>query len=140
MFRVMPVALVGFLSLAFAVQAAVAPMPMKATNTWKGSVDDEKLQSLVPENGVITNAAAWEKIVKAWKVADKVPQINFDKELIVIAVGSGSKLEVSATLEPQGNLRTLGFGTRDIRPGFRYAIISVPNDGVKTANGKPLAK
>jgi hypothetical protein len=141
MFRVLNVALVAFLALALAGQAAAAAgKPLKATNTWRGSVDDEKLKTECPENGVITNADDWKKLVKAWKVSDKVPEINFDKELIVIAVSVGSKLNLTASLDDKGDLKILGMGTRDIRPGFRYVICSVPNDGVKTVNGKPLKK
>jgi hypothetical protein len=140
MFRALNVALVAFLSLAVAGVVSAAGKPLKATNTWKGSVEDGKLQSKCPENGVITKAEDWKNLVKEWKIADKVPEINFDKELIVIAVSVGSKIDVSATVDDKGNLRVLGLGTRDIRPGFRYSIISVPNDGVKTVNGKPLSK
>jgi hypothetical protein len=28
--------------------------------------------------------------------------------------------------------------SRDLRPGLRYVIISVPKEGVKTVNGKEL--
>jgi hypothetical protein len=28
--------------------------------------------------------------------------------------------------------------TRDLRPGFRYEILVLPREGVKTVNGKPL--
>src|SRR5262249_28808070 len=45
--------------------AGAAPTPLKATNTWMGSIDDEKLAKEMPENGVITNA-------KAAAVADQV--------------------------------------------------------------------
>jgi hypothetical protein len=134
------VAFAALLSLAVAGLAAAAPTPVKATNTWQGSVDDEKLMKEMPENGVIVNAKDWEKLVKAWKVADKVPEVNFDKELIVIGTSVGSKLNLSASLDDKGDLKALGVGTRDIRPGFRYVILSVPKEGVKTVNGKPLPK
>ena len=140
MLRTKNVALAAFLSLAVAGLGAAAGMPVKATNTWKGSVDDEKLQKDMPENGVITNAKDWEKLVKAWKIADKIPEINFDKDLIVLATSVGSKLELNVSLNEKGAMKALGFGTRDIRPGFRYVILSLPKDGVKTVNGKPLTK
>jgi hypothetical protein len=128
------------LSLALVGLAAAAPTPVKATNTWQGSVDDEKLMKEMPENGVITNAKDWEKLVKAWKIADKTPEVNFEKELIVIGTSVGSKLNLSASLDDKGDLRALGVGTSDLRPGFRYVILSVPKEGVKTVNGKALPK
>ena len=120
--------------------AVAAPTPLKATNTWMGSVDDEKLAKEMPENGVITNAKDFEMLVKAWKVADKVPEVNFDKEVVLVAKAEGSKLTLSASLDEKGDLKALGLGTRDLRPGFRYVIISVPKEGVKTVNGKELPK
>jgi hypothetical protein len=140
MLRAKTVGFAAFLSLALACLADAAPTPVKATNTWKGSVEDEKLKNEMPENGVIVNAKDWEKLVKTWKVADKVPEVNFEKELIVIATSVGSRLQLGASLDEKGDLKALGFGTSDIRPGFRYAIISVPREGVKTVNGKPLPK
>jgi len=117
-----------------------APTPLKATNTWMGSIDDEKLAQEMPENGVITKAKDFERLVKAWKVADKVPEVNFDKEIVLVAKTKGSKLTLKASLDEQGDVKALGLATRDLRPGFRYVIISVPKEGVKTVNGKDLPK
>ena len=127
------------LSLAAGV-ALAAPTPLKPTNTWTGSVDDEKLAKAMPENGVITNAKDFAKLVKAWKVADKVPDVNFDKEIVLVARTAGSKLTLKASLDEKGDLKALGLATRDLRKGFRYVIISVPKEGVKTVNGKELPK
>jgi hypothetical protein len=120
--------------------AVAAPTPLKATNTWMGSIDDEKLAKEMPENGVITNAKDFEKLVKAWKVAEKVREVNFDKEIVLVAKTEGSKLTLNASLDEKGDLKALGIATRDRRPGFRYVIISVPKEGVKTVNGKELPK
>ena len=131
--------LAAVLSLA-AGAALAAPTPLKATNTWMGSIDDEKLAREMPENGVITNAKDFAKLVKAWKVAEKVPEVNFDKEVVLVAKTVGSKLTLNASLDEKGDLKALGLATRDLRPGFRYVIISVPKAGVKTVNGKELPK
>ena len=120
--------------------AVAAPTPLKSTNTWMGSVDDEKLAKEMPENGVITNAKDFEKLVKAWKVAEKVPEVNFDKEIVLVAKTEGSILKLNPALDEKGDLKALGLATRDLRPGFRYVIISVPKEGVKTVNGKELPK
>jgi len=131
--------LAGVMFLAAGV-AVAAPTPLKATNTWMGSIDDQKLAKEMPENGVITNAKDFEKLVKAWKVADRVPEVNFDKEIVLVAKTEGSKLTLNALLDEKGDLKAIGLATRDLRPGFRYVIISVPREGVKTVNGKELPK
>jgi hypothetical protein len=94
----------------------------------------------MPENGVITNAKDFEKLVRAWKVADKVPEVNFDKELVLVTWTQGSRLRLSATLDEKGNLKARDIAPLDLdlRPGFSYVIISVPKEGVKTVNGKEL--
>jgi hypothetical protein len=38
----------------------------------------------------------------------------------------------------KGDLQALAIATRDLRPGFRYAVLVVPREGVKTINGKEL--
>ena len=134
-----------WLSLAAVLFLAVAgfaadPMPLKPTNTWTGSVEDKKLAKEMPENGVITNAKDFEKLVKAWNVAEKVPEVNFDKEIVIVATTEGSVLKLNPALDEKGDLNALGFASRDLRPGFRYVIVSVPKEGVKTVNGKELPK
>jgi hypothetical protein len=94
----------------------------------------------MPENGVITNAKDFEKLVKAWKVAEKAPEVNFDKEIVLVAKTGGSKLTLRASLDEKGDLKALGIATADLGKGFRYVIISVPKAGVKTVNGKELPK
>jgi hypothetical protein len=142
MFAVKKVAFAAFLTLVVVGVAVAAdkPTPVKATNTWKGSIDDEKLKKEMPESGVITNSKDWEKLVKAWKIADKVPEVNFDKELILIGTTVGSKLNLSAALDDKGDLKSVGLATDDLGKGFRYVIISVSKEGVKTVNGKELPK
>lgn len=117
---------------------AADPQPVKATNTWMGANDDEALAKELPENGVIVNSKDFEKLIKAWKVAEKTPEVDFDKELVLVATTRGSRLSLSARLDDKGDLKALGLATRDLRPGFRYVIISVPKAGVKTVNGKEL--
>jgi hypothetical protein len=123
-----------------AVVAAADAKPIKPTNTWTGSIEDDKLAKEMPENGVVTNAKDFEKLFKAWKVAEKVPEVNFDKEIVLVAKTEGSVLKLNPALDEKGDLKAAGFASRDFRPGFRYVIISVPREGVKTVNGKDLPK
>lgn len=104
---------------------------------WSGSVDDEKAM----KPNAITNAKDLEAVWKAWKITGDVPKVDFAKEIVVATYSVGSKLNLGgANLDEKGNLEVLGFGTRDIRPGFRYVLATVSNDGVKTVNGKELPK
>jgi hypothetical protein len=126
-------AVVLFTSDALAQKTAVKPI-----KEWTGSVDDEKLAKDAP--ACITSAKALENLWKAWKLADKVPEVDFTKEIVILATTQGSKLKMAATLDEKGNLMVGGLGTRDLAPGFRYVIATVSNEGVKTVNGKELPK
>ncbi len=113
--------------------------PAKATVDLFGSVEDEALKKEMPESGVIVSQKGWEKLAKAWGIKN-APKVNFEKELLVVATSVGSRLNVNGKVNDKGDLMVLGFGTRDLRPGFRYAIKSVSKEGVKTVGGKPLPK
>ena len=128
------------LCLSVAGLASAAPMEVKATNTWKGSIADANLSNERPESGVIASAKDFEKLFKAWSVAEKVPAIDFDNELVLVETTSGGTLNVRAMLDETGNLKVVGIATRDFRPGFRYVIISISKQDVKTVNGKALPK
>lgn len=117
-----------------------APIAVEASKSWKGSVADEKLAKEAPPNGVITNANDFAKLIKAWSVADKVPEVNFEKHLVLVATTRGSLLNLSPTLDENGDLQARAISTRDLRPGFRYAIAAISKEGVKTVNGKELPK
>ena len=118
-------------STAFAEKTKV-----KITKEWKGSVTDEKLLKDAP--ACIADAKSLEKLWKAWKIEDKMPEVDFTKEIVVISTTSGSKLSIFANLDDKGNLEVGGLGTRDFGEGFRYVIATVPREGVKTINGKDL--
>ena len=136
----------GLLALVVIVVARADDKPkddkgeVKTTNKWEGSVADEKLKKEAPESGVITNAKDFEKLWTAWKLGDKVAKVDFDKELVIVSTTVGSKLSVTPKLDDKGDLKAIAVATRDLRPGFRYVVISVPREGVKTVNGKELPK
>lgn len=128
--------LAGFGVAIIAPSSALAQKKkVEITKTWKGSVDDEKAKK--PE--AVTSAKGLEAIWKEWKVKGDVPTVDFAKNLVVGVYSVGSGLNIAgATLDDKGNLNVIGFGTSDIRPGFRYVLGVVSKDGVKTVNKKPL--
>jgi hypothetical protein len=133
-----------FTFAALAVVALLAPSvqaekkEVKLIKQWSGTVEDEKLAKDAPE--VIADAKALEKIWKAWKVGDKVPEVDFTKEIVILSTTSGSKISLSTSLDDKGNLTVLGAATADFGPGFRYVIATVSREGVKKVNGKDLPK
>lgn len=139
MFR-KPVLVVGLtVALAVPLWGQNQPEEKKATVDLFASVDDEALMNEAPANGVIASTKAWEKLAKAWGIKDPA-KVNFDKQILVLATTRGSRLNLNTRLDEQGDLKIVAISTRDLRPGFRYAIKSVNREGVKTVNGQPLPK
>jgi hypothetical protein len=120
-------------SAALAQKTAVKP-----SQEWSGSISDAKLKK--DAQPVITSEKDLEKLWKAWKLADKMPKVDFEKEIVVVITGDGSKLRLAMSLDQKGNLQVLGLGTRDLAEGFRYVIATVPRKDVKTVNAKDLPK
>jgi hypothetical protein len=118
--------------------ALAEKVKVKPVKEWKGSVADVKLKKDAPS--VITSQKELEKVWKSWKVEGKAPAVDFEKEIVVVTTGDGSKLSLSLTLDDKGNLQMLGLATRDLAEGFRYVIATVSRKGVKTVDGKELPK
>ncbi|HYT89547.1 MAG TPA: hypothetical protein VEL76_12645 [Gemmataceae bacterium] len=122
----------------FASPANAQKKKLQPTGTWKGSVADLTLQTLAPASGHLSDEKALARLWEAWKVEGNMPKVDFKNELILVATTRGSRLQISPVLDDNGNLAVLAVATRDLRDGFRYEILKVSREGVKTINGKQL--
>lgn len=117
--------------------AAAQAKKVGITQTWNGSVSDEK----APQPEAIVSAKGLEAVWKAWKVKGGMPKIDFSKNMLVAIYSVGSSLNMTgATLDDKGNLEVQGINTDDIRSGFRYVLGVVSREGVKTVNKKELPR
>src|SRR4051812_4338766 len=127
----------GFACAGVAPQATARETKVEITKQWRGSVENE--EAIKPE--CITSSRGLEAVWRAWQVEGDVPQVDFTRDIVVAVYSVGSRLNLAgATLDDSGNLTVLGFGTRDIRPGFRYVLGVVSREGVQTVNRKALPK
>lgn len=122
----------------FVGAGAPAQEKAAATVSLKGSLDDLALQDKAPKNGVVVSEVGWKELRKAWGIKD-APKVDFGKTLLVVATTRGSVLKVTPRVT-DGDLTVFSTATRDLRPGFRYAVESVPREGVKTVLGQALPK
>jgi hypothetical protein len=109
---------------------------VKLEKEWKGSVEDAKLAKDAPT--FVADAGSLEKLWKKWGLEGKAPEVDFQKEIVIVGTTVGSRLSLSARLDEKGNLQVLGVATRDFRSGFRYVLATVNREGVKSVNGKEL--
>jgi hypothetical protein len=113
---------------------------LKPTQTWNGSVADVKLGAAKPVAGLATDKKAFAKMWKAWKVGPTVPAIDFDKQIVLVALSRASTVKIKARLDAKGNLLWNAVAPRDTREGFRYFIVALDKADVKTVNGVELPK
>ena len=112
--------------------------PVTPVKQYTGSVDDESLIAGKPPVAVITTAADWEKLWKDWKLNGDVPTVDFGKNFAVVNTTRGGRLTMTLRKDDKGDLQVLGLATRDLRPGFRYALAVVAREGIRTVQGKDL--
>ena len=117
---------------------AEEPKKEKPTVDIAGDIKDEALQKEVPANGVIVSQKGWDALAKAWEIKD-APKVDFTKELLIVGTWKGSSFNITPTVK-DGDLTVRAAGTKDLRPGFRWKVVSMKRDGIKTVQGKELPK
>jgi hypothetical protein len=132
------VALLAATAVLFVGAGAPAQEKALAGVSLKGSVDDLALQDKAPKYGVVVSEDRWKELQKAWGIKG-APKVDFGKTILVVATTRGSVLKVTPRVS-DGDLSIFTTSTRDLRPGFRYAVESVSREGVKTVVGQPLPK
>ena len=125
--------LLAALCLASAAQAEDTKLPI--TNKWTGRVGPSAGKH-APKVAYIAGPKELAKLWNAWKISDKVPEIDFKKELVLITTSRGSKFNLVPVLDDKGDLKTKGVMTADLTESLGYLIVTVPSKGVKTVNGK----
>ncbi len=132
--------LVAFTLLVATIPSTYGDEPKpKRTVELAGSLEDEALQKEMPANGVVVSQKVWDKLTKAWGITD-APKVDFTKEILVMGTWKGSSFSITPTVDSEGDLKITSFGTKDLRPGFRWKVLSLPRDGIKTTQGKALPK
>jgi len=101
-----------------------------------GSVADRDLQKNASE--YITEAQPLADLWKSWGIADKMPTVDFAKQIVVISTTVGSTIRPSYSCDINGNITVAVMMTKDIRPGFRYAIAVISREGAVSIDGKTL--
>jgi hypothetical protein len=132
--------LVGGLVIA---RAEEEPTPVPLEKTWDGEISLKVLRQ-AHRDSYITGKKAWEKLWRAFRGKEKVPEIDFEKSLVLLAVSSGpQRVSIQPTLDKKGDLtaRILSTSVGYTGPktaGYQFALIR--RDRIKTIHGKPIAK
>jgi hypothetical protein len=142
-----PVAAAVFAAVVCAVAASAAErqpgakkaQPVKILNTWSGKMADAALQKHAPADYFLLDQDEWAKLWKAWRGQEKLPEVDFQKQMILVFTAGGpNSVGCEPRLDAQGNVQAMAMSTLIGGPGFGYLIQCIPREGVRSVNGKPL--
>lgn len=119
-----------------AAKSEVQPIKEKPTLELSGELSDRALESNVPENGIITTQKEWDVVVEKWRLKD-VPKVDFTKEILIVGSSRSTTFDLTHVVK-NGNLTITNTGVKDTREGFRWRVLSVKREGIKTVQGKEL--
>ena len=110
-----------------------------AVQTWTGKVADKSLEKKKPATGFLVTERAFADLWRAWRGKDKLPTVDFDKNLVTVVTGK-TIFEVQYGVDGQGNL--LEKVRAELRStevqGFTYFIAVLPRVGIKSVNGRKI--
>lgn len=111
---------------------------------WDGILQDRTLITQSPPDGFVADAETWEKMWKAWRPGDKLPALDFAKELVIFQTVPGpNKIDPPVlALDAAGNLKVpLPIST--LLPDDRsigYTILVIDRAGIRFVNGVAIDK
>jgi hypothetical protein len=109
-----------------------------STTTWNGVIRDNSIRSLAPTTGFIADEETWAKVWSAWRENEERPQVDFLKEIVLVATVDGPNRVHGAPALNEGNVKFFVGSTLLYGPGFGYLMVKISIEGVKTINGKPF--
>jgi hypothetical protein len=114
--------------------------PVKLKQIWCGQVSQE-LRSAVPKRGYITNHRDWTRLWQTYRSDEKVPRVNFDRELILVYVHTDSNtVYMSPMLNTKGDLaNNISFTeVASSNSSCTYKFGSIDRREIKTIAGKAI--
>ena len=121
-------------------KGASEAMPIK--QSWEGIIQERNLLKESPPAGFVVEAEAWEKMWKSWRAKEKVPAIDFQKQMAIILTVPGPNRIVSPDLhiDQTGNLK-VPMPTSTLLPDdgrIGYKIVIIDRSGIVSVNGRAI--
>jgi hypothetical protein len=129
---------------ALGMRAVLLVLPLMATvygdeGIWTGVARNGSLRSVVPKAGCITDADTWTLVWETWRPDQRVPEVDFEKEIVLVRTVSGpNRTAGKPTKDDEGNVTFRAISTLRGGPGFGYILAKISAEGVKTINGEPF--
>lgn len=128
------------LMLALCAFPALAQERLNPTEQWTGKHGNLDGLDLIPASGAITDAETWEKLWTVIRPNERLPEVDFTQELILIGTAQGpNRVALTATRDDQGNVDLLAISTKVAGPGYGYSMIKVSCEGIRSVQGEALS-
>lgn len=123
------------------VSAAIGDEEIDPIQKVAGKLVDASLISQRPNDGMIRDSKALKKLWTAWRPDEKLPEIDFGAQLVLVetAPGPNTVLTGDLILDVEGNLTFAVGSTRMAGPGFGYLVLVIPKQDIISINGNPIA-
>lgn len=116
---------------------ALAATPVKIVKTWTGRMP-LAVPALVQSS--VASKEAWAGVWATCQMKGPAPEIDFDKQLVLVAVRRSSVVRFGEAKLDNGNLATTVVTTPDVPGHQTCALALVARTGVDTVNGTPPGK
>ncbi|MEL7499946.1 MAG: hypothetical protein AAFN77_20250 [Planctomycetota bacterium] len=125
--------LVGLVSVSLAADEVIPIKKYSGVNRQPG------LEKLAPVSGVVVGEAELKKLWDTWGIAEKLPKVDFQKQIVLVAITSGPNRPINGPLRLDNReIKYSVLSTRMGGPGFGYLLMLIDREGIDTVNGKPV--
>ena len=122
-------------------QADEKTVAIPITNKWSGSIAI-KLKEAAPKMNYIANKTEWEKLWKLYREKEEVPAVDFEKDLVLVAVNRDPNyISIEPKVDEQGDLQLSMASTLAAYhepTTCRYQFVLIQRSHFKTYRGKPI--
>jgi hypothetical protein len=92
----------------------------------------------LPKNGYVLDEETWEELWHAWRPTEKVPEVNFANEMILVGSLDGkTRVYLRATTTEEGQVTVSVNGSGNVK-GLSYSFAKVMRAGILSVNGERL--
>ena len=115
--------------------------PVKVLST--GMLDGEGLDRLIPAGNFFTNQADFEKLWQDWLLERPAPQVDFQKNLVVIATSTEGPIEEASLVSGKkaGQMHVQVKLERKSKTSGFYTLIAVfPRARIESINGQAVPR
>jgi hypothetical protein len=135
--------MIGLVVLVAGVSSAAAPPTKqeapKPAKTWSGRIS-ASLAKKAPKRGYLVSDKAFTKLWKTWKIKEARPEIDFTKEIVLVATARSKSISITTKVDKKGDLDWFVTKTSGTTRDAAYQFLAVPRESIKTVKGKAIAK